>query len=260
MKTKWFSMIPTLVFLSFMALLVAITAAVGGKASEPSAPVYQPPKEEPELRRRVGGADDTASRGFARGFARGFIRAETSNDKETPMPSLIAPLAPETVGIAASKQPALFFYVSSAWPHEIRFTLNSEEEIEPILSIPLAGPAREGILKVDLKKHGVRLKPDVEYEWFVTITPDQKERSADFFGSAVLKHRPPSKEFSDRLKNAPKDKHHYLYAEAGFFYDAIQEVCRLVDVNKEAKKFKRRRAALSEQVNLPVVAEYDRKK
>jgi len=149
------------------------------------------------------------------------------------MPSFLAPLAPAHTGITSKKQPTLYFYVSSPWPGAITLIINSETKIEPVLEIKVKGPSKEGILSVDLKKQGVFLNHGVEYEWFAVITPDEKERSADFFGSAVIRYERPSKEFLKKIKDASNQRRVFLYAGAGYFYDAIKTVSRLIDSHPE---------------------------
>ena len=175
------------------------------------------------------------------------------------MPSFLASLAPAHTGITSRRQPVLYFYVSSPWPGPITFIMNSETEIEPVLEIKIKGPSKEGILSVDLKKQGIFLNHGIEYEWFAVITPDEKERSADFFGSAVIKYERPSKAFREKIKRVSKERRLFLYAEAGYFYDAIDVVSRLIGSNLKTPIFRFHRAALTRQAALPFVAEYDGK-
>jgi len=247
MKSKFFLTILSLVFFHSSVIFAA-------GSNEKGIYFYNPPKENFDIRRRVGGSDYMVSRRFSRGFPSG----KNQKGKETKIPLVIAPIAPANVGITSSRKPTLFFYVSSAWPHDIEITLNDENMIDPVLKTNIKGPLKKGIVMVDLEKYGVILNPGVEYEWFATIVTDNNKRYADFFCSAVLKYVKPSNEFLEKIKNASEEEIHSLYAEAGYFYDAMESLSRLVNSNKETKKFRLRRASLNEQVKLLSVSEYDR--
>ncbi|VEN73277.1 conserved hypothetical protein [Candidatus Desulfarcum epimagneticum] len=134
-----------------------------------------------------------------------------------------------------------------------------EKIIEPVILTKIKGPPKEGIIKVSLEQYGVFLDPNVEYEWFAAIVPDEKERSADFFGSAVIRYEKPSKEFLEKISAAPKERRQFLYAENGYFYDAVEIVSDLINAGKNPKKFRSHRAALADQVKLPFAAGHDRK-
>jgi len=98
----------------------------------------------------------------------------------------------------------------------------------------------------------------VEYEWFVTIVPMPEERSFDYLTSAVVKYADPAPELSVVLAGARSETRYIAYADAGYWYDAMVELSRLIAAMPADGKFRRHRISLLEQVELPPVAAYDR--
>lgn len=210
------------------------------------------------------------TRGYARGLTRGFAIEEiaqltlnlpemsempdTAQEGEEALPipdppATIAPLAPKGVGLSASPRPVLYWYVSAPWPGKIEFTLNEEDRIDPLILTPLDPPEEEGIYAIDLGDYAIVLKPDVEYEWFVSIIPLPAERSFDFLAGAPIRYIPPA---ADREATAD------AYAAAGYWYDAMDLLCSAIDDDPEDPRPRALRAALMDQVELPPVAAYDR--
>jgi hypothetical protein len=234
-------------------------------------PVYQPPAEENEKRRRIGGTKVASHRGLTRGLGTDLARklatglASKKSDEKTELaeknkkpPEYLAPLAPEHVGLTLNKQPVIYFYIAPEWSDKIEFTLNQEGILSPVLKTKIDYQGKTGILAVDLKKYNISLKPHLEYEWFVSVMTDPKDRTTKMFGSAVIKYIKPPEKTTDQIRNTPKEKLPYLYAEKGYFYDAIESLSKLIQTSKNTN-LKIQRAALLEQVELPFAAEHDRK-
>ena len=252
------------VFINFL------TITVGGESrkqcfafSESDIPVYQPPANiDKAERRRIGGYAASYRRGLTRElgkslssklsdslYAKILKKKESQSGKEKkeyPVPDYISPIAPTHVGITAIPTPSLFFYVSSAWHNKLEFRINKEGLAEPIFTTMLEPPTKESIMRIDLADCGVNLEPGVEYEWFVSIITNPDERSADVFGSAVIKYIKPSAPISD----------YNTYAQSGYFYDAVSVISDIIESGK--KQYKKHRAALADQVELPFVAGFDR--
>ncbi len=205
-------------------------------------------------------------RGWARAWNRGGLprgwnhvdeaveKPETAED--TPVPSFIAPLASEHTGWTTTPSPVLWYYISSAWPVKLLFTLNKPKAPEPLVEKKLDAPESEGMYRIDLAAYNVKLEPGVDYEWFVAIILDPRERSADFLASATIRYVEPSGELAGRIKNTPEDRLHFLFAENGYWYDAIANVCRL----SNSGEFGKHRLALIDQANLPPVVQYEKKR
>lgn len=103
----------------------------------------------------------------------------------------------------------------------------------------------------------VRLKPDVEYEWFLTIVCDADERSADFMTTAAIKYAELSGDASKQAADTPKEKRYLVYADKGYWYDAIDTLSRMIEAKPGDKTLRKHRAALLDQVSLLKPAAYD---
>ncbi|MDM8524239.1 DUF928 domain-containing protein [Desulfococcaceae bacterium HSG8] len=179
---------------------------------------------------------------------------------DAPMPSMMAPLASLQTGYTANNQPALWWYISGPWPGKIEVTLNEYGKIDPVLETHIDGPDKEGIYQISLADYNVTLEPDVEYEWFMVIVPAPKERSADFLGSATIKYVRPSENITERTSGMSGSELYYEYAKEGYWYDAIETLCRQIDENPEDKKLISHRVGLLEQIRMGKVIDYDKKR
>ena len=178
---------------------------------------YQSPwKEEIKRRREIGNSDTQSAnrgmnrginrginRGFSRGISRGIGQNKASNpklqallgdiDQEADLPDLpesLIPIAPQHTGLTSHNQPTIYWYISGPWPQAIRFSLNKPRAMKPLVDTPIDSPTQEGIYVIDLNKLNIKLKPGIEYEWFITIILDEQERSSDLFASATIKYQP----------------------------------------------------------------------
>jgi hypothetical protein len=174
-------------------------------------------------------------------------------------PDLMAPFASEQTGFTTTPQPTLWWYLSDPWHGKVEFTLNEVGAVEPIFETYLNGPNAEGIYSIHLADYHITLKPNVEYEWFLAILLDPEERSADFLASATIKYVPPSESLTKRLTKNPKERHHFVYAEEGYWYDTIETLCERIKAEPQNNLLRKQRAALLRQVKLPLVAVYDDK-
>lgn len=226
-------------------LVTLPTVPIIQKASaEESMPVFQPQVVGAPTR-RVGGG----SRGLAEGEA---------------LPSL-AVLAPESTGVTLNPQPALYWAVSKTIDKPFKFTLVYADPIKygttPLLETMIEKPVN-GIQGISLAKHNVTLKPDIEYQWSVTIimNPKEGELSNDIVSQGTIKLIKPSSEVSAQVAKANEQQLPFIYAKAGFWYDAIDSVSKLID--KEPKNqalYKQQRATLLDQVGLKEFAALDLK-
>lgn len=168
----------------------------------------------------------------------------------------LAVLVPEHTGLAINPQPTLYWYLSKPWKGLMEFTLNEADGFEPLVEIEFT-TKKFGVQPIRLADHSLMLKPGLEYEWFVAIISDSDERSGDVIASGMIKRVDFSADLKKRLTQTPKAEHHYLYAEAGLWYDTIAALNSLIESNPENADLRKQRAALLKQIGLYIVAEYD---
>lgn len=221
-------------------LIDARVMAQPKEASTPSTPpVYVPPPDVGAPVGRVGGG----------------TRSLRSHPRDTMLH--VAVLAPDHVGLTVQDQPALYWYVSRPAPEPMALTIRAEHAAAPLLQTQLRPPARPGVYRLRLADYGVRLEPQVLYRWFVVV-PNREDRSRDSIGTGMIRYVQGPTALRTRIARAYKTRVPYLYAEAGYWYDAIETVSELIETTPDNPSLRQLRAALSEQVDLPEAAAYDR--
>lgn len=230
---------------SFFGLLIGFTLIVAPAVTQAQSseriknsfpatsqvPVYQPPLRGAPAS-RVGGA------------------SRSEQDSEL----ILSVLAPESTGLTSRARPTLYCYSSKSLAELLEFTLNDEHSIKPLveLKVPISQP---GIHALQLD---YTLKPEVEYQWAIAAVTDPNQRANDVIASGTIQRIQLPATLAVRLDNASKPQRPFLYAEAGFWYDAIATLSEQIDANPADRRLREQRAALLEQVGLTVVATHDR--
>lgn len=226
----------------------AISKPVTGKAvkGEPERPitaiVYQPPKGlgAPAAVRREG----AASRGVRQSV-------------------ILTPLAPDHVGLTSQAQPTLYWYLSaephSQAPGRLVVTIIDEDAIQPLAEVTREAPSGPSVQHLDLNAQGITLKPEVDYEWTVALVPDLDNRSGDIIAGGMIRYEQASPELTAKLKQADSHALPGVYAQAGYWYDAIDRVSALIEQNPSQGVYRGLRAVLLEQGKLSEVAALDRR-
>lgn len=211
------------------------TAVQAGIQEDPPLPVYTPPKNLTP-RARVGG---------------------TLRGTEGTEPELVA-LVPDHVGLTAKQTPTLNWYLSKPTAYPLRFTLTNTQKIAPLYEGPLPAPTKAGVQSIDLKSMGLALEANVQYRWFVSVSPNPDSPSRDIVAGGMIERC----EFSECLTvtsvNMTCDRDSVrTNALIGFWYDAMGCVCSLIEKEPMDPSLRRLRAALLRQVGLNRVADWD---
>lgn len=194
-------------------------------------PVYKPP---------LRGAPATRIGGASRGVS--------NNDL------VLSVLAPESTGLTSRAQPTLYWYTSKTLSTPLEFTLNDEQSIKPLveLQVPAAQP---GIHALKLK---YTLKPEVEYSWTLAAIADPDQRASDILTGGAIQYAPPPATLVTQLKNASPQQQVFLYAQEGFWYDALATLSEQIAAHPLDHSLREQRAALLEQVGLSAAAQMER--
>ena len=177
--------------------------------------------------------------------------------KQLPFPDRLAPIASEQTGLTSREQPSLYFYISGPYDGTMTFTLSEPFVSNPILSISLNRFPSEGIYGVRLSEYMVKLKKNVEYEWFITIIADPQQKTGDIYASATIKYVEATSDLSLELSKVSPNQKYKAYAKTGYWYDAIESLTQLIHSARTIKTYRLHRAALLKQVNLTKAAKYD---
>jgi Domain of Unknown Function (DUF928) len=232
-------MVLALFLVSFSTLLSAeVTGGASTTPAEAGAAVfsYRPP---------VRGAPASRVGGGSRGTAE--ITGE------------LAVLAPDHTALTTRSQPTLYWYLSEPANARLDVTVTNDRNIDPLLEQVIGIPKSAGIQSLDLAKAGATLKPGVEYRWFVSLTPDEKQRSNDVVASGTIEYVKPDAALASKVASSDALAQARIYAEDGIWYDAIDSLSRSIAQNPNDSSLHAQRAAMLEQVGLKSAADYDRK-
>lgn len=194
---------------------------------------------------KVDGAPSRRVGGGTRGATSGAI------------PSLVA-LSTENVGKTNTAQPTLLWSVSKTIKKPFKFTLIYTElsrASDPVKEVILKDVV-DGIQSIDLASYGVTLQPNVEYEWSISIIMGEKEGSGDISATGSIMYVP-NKELSAAVAKADEKQLPTLYQKAGYWYDAMAELSKLVAKHPEDASLRQQRSTLLQQVNLDKVVAYN---
>ena len=179
------------------------------------------------------------------------------------LPSLWV-LAPDHMGLTVHDQPELYWYLSKSSRHPVEITLSDQEAIDPLFELRLQPPVTAGIHRTRLAEHGIRLKPNVPYEWFVALLANPEDPSQDIVSRGTIQHVAPSDSRQQQVHTAlqkavPTTNAWRIYASAGIWYDAMAMLSTLIEKTPRDAALRQQRAVLLDEVSLPEVAAYSRK-
>jgi hypothetical protein len=167
-------------------------------------------------------------------------------------------LAPDHTGLTTQAQPTLYWYTSGPVDGPVEVTLMIDGAEKPVLERKLSTPGAGGLHAVPLASQGITLKPDVEYQWFVSVVRDPAQRSLDSTAGGTVRRVSADAPTRSRIAAANERGRPALYAEAGLWYDAFDALTRLIEANPGDAGLRAQRAALLEQVGLAGIAADDR--
>lgn len=231
MNTKQFSAWALAVLLG-----AHMIGAVAADATPTPVPTYKPPLRGAPAS-RVGGGSRGADSGAA---------------------PQIAVLAPDHTGYTTQEQPNLYWYLSKPVATRLEITVINDQSIQPLLEKKLEIPTQAGIQRLSLKELGVRLDSGIEYRWFVGLVTDPQQRSNDIIASGTIQRNEATPALREKLAKADKQAVPFVYAEEGYWYDAIASISELIAANPKDASLRQQRAALLEQAGLDEPARLDK--
>ena len=133
--------------------------------------------------------------------------------------SVVAVLAPESTGLAGRADPTFYWYSEKPIASAVTFTVIADDAIDPLAELVIEAGAKAGVQALSLSERGVKLQPDVIYEWSVAVVIDAGNRSKDIISVGTVMYREPA------ARAAGDDLAMYAgYLENGYWYDAVELV------------------------------------
>jgi hypothetical protein len=166
-------------------------------------------------------------------------------------------LAPEHLGRTIQESPTLYWVLSRDSDLRIDVVITDPGAVKPVLKTTLEGPTEAGLHAVDLARLGIRLRPGVDYRWFVNLVVDPERRSSDLSAGGGVRFAAADPELRARLDAAPPAELAHVYAANGLWYDAVQQVSQWIEAEPDSSRLRSHRASLLRQVGLESAAAYE---
>jgi hypothetical protein len=171
-------------------------------------------------------------------------------------------LAPGDTGLTTQEKPTIYWFASQPLDKPVELTITSTASLKdaatPVLEVTLRPPLAKGIHAFRLADHGIALKPGVEYQWFVAVVNNAAQRSHDVLAGGTIKRAPDAAAVQARIQQTSQAQRAAAYAEAGIWYDAIDQLSTQINADRGNRQLREQRAALLEQVGLREAAAFDR--
>lgn len=220
--------------------------ADGEQQSQPSQPVTQRQKDEPE--RFVpptppdlgapGQREGAASRGACPKIAQpltALVPVTKSASGEQQQVKQLAMTSSESVwSLTVATHPTFWFYVPYAPPSlkSVEFALQDEQD-EDIYRTTVDLPAVPGIVSLSLPANSKPLETGKPYHWFFKIYCNPQTTSVPIFVEGWVQRVTPTPSLANQLKTATPQKRIDLYAEAGLWHDALTALGELRQANPQ---------------------------
>ncbi len=228
--------------------LTALTASAEEKPAPPATPA--PPAATPAPPKKSGLIKYTPPKTSKGSRVDGDGGSRAGGMK---LPSIYV-LAPQHAGLTTQAQPALFWFQTGAAVSEFELTVTEPKKAQPLLSVRASSKLEEGIHSVSLARQKITLDPGTSYQWSVALIPDPANRSKDVVASGIIQRVEAPAGLAAKIEKAAPSERAAIYAEGGFWYDALQSISTAIGGEKDASRkaeLTRARASLLEQANLP---------
>lgn len=160
-------------------------------------------------------------------------------------------LTPPQTGLTSSAQPTLYWLISKPVAAHFVFHLaEAKSDHNPLLNKTLfLKISQPGIQSFSITQYQLSLKKDIEYKWSITLVCDWPNLANHISTEGRIKYVQPT--FDTTQQDFT------VYAQHGFWYDALDSISKLINSNSTNKAFRQARAQLLQQGELPEVLAYN---
>ena len=139
-------------------------------------------------------------------------------------------LAPNHAGRSLTPSPRLFWRLNEV-PEGGAFSLDIVSTGSPqtavVEELPVPRPAGPGIQEIDLADLGVALETNEEYRWSIAHRVDEWAPPTAF-AIGWIRYAPTDDTLSTRLADAPAGDRPAIFADSGYWYDALSDAIDLM--------------------------------
>lgn len=160
-------------------------------------------------------------------------------------------ISPDHYGLTSTETPELYWFLERLpeTPRELRLTIASEEDDEPLVDVALPAPERPGLQRIALADIA-RLEPDRAYIWSVAIRIDIARPSQDLMSFGWIRYQAMSEEQAAAVEHASVEERPAVQARLGYFYDAFSSLATVRREQPDNASVRDAQRALLEQVGL----------
>ena len=162
-------------------------------------------------------------------------------------------LAPDHTGLTTQAQPTVYWYARTPAAARFEFALIDNESNEPLLEVEEDSDRVAGFRHLNLGDYGITLQPGVSYQWSVALVSGEASRSSDLLSSGIIERIEPEEALLSRIENVAGIDLVGVYAREGFWYDALDNISRLIEQTSANQNLVAIRDSLLAQVGLPAV-------
>jgi len=155
----------------------------------------------------------------------------------------IGVLAPPVSGYTFESQPVLYWFLSKTSDKQIEFTLIENDAFEPLFETRIHG-ASAGLHKIELSKYNIKLRPNVEYQWFVSLINNEKQRAEDRVANGNIVYKVPGNDINKSLESKTVNDRVVALLNDGAWYDALQLVNTQLESNPIKQDYQKLQATL----------------
>jgi len=130
-------------------------------------------------------------------------------------------LAPDHVGVSLRSQPTLYWHAAEPPVADMLFRLTAMDGASAAVEHVLPARACAGLYRVRLADLGIAIRAEVDYRWQVVLAGAQGRVSAV---SGWLRLGDAIPGYAERLRGAALGERARMLAEAGVWYDAVDEL------------------------------------
>ncbi len=111
-----------------------------------------------------------------------FGGSRGNNSNET----FLTVIAPNHTGYTINGSPKLYWFSASTIEKPLEFSLINPDIPNPMIEIIVDKEVKKGIHSINLSHYNIRLQPNIEYQWSVSIIFDPADRSRDIVSTSPL--------------------------------------------------------------------------
>jgi hypothetical protein len=187
--------------------------------------------------------------------------SQEKNCVASQQPPLTLLVPKSNIGLSASASPTFYWFTPSNSFKFVQFRLYKMDRfgnpIEEVYGSKFQSSGKAGLSWITLphQKTMFSLLPGVDYQWQVKLYCSQRQQKG-LEAQGWIRFVPPQRQFLEKLRKTNPQDHYDVYAEAGYWYDTLQELATSRQAQPDDPRLQQAWKSLleSKPVQLPEIA------